>query len=521
MDLITERWLPITTRSGSRKKIAISDILDNDIQDIAYPRADFQGAAWQFLIGLLQCCVAPVDDEEWAEVWQRGIKPQEWQQSLQIIAPAMQFGAQKPAFLQSFDPLDAENSAINGLLIDAPGGNTLKLNKDHFVKRKSGNQICPHCAVMALYTVQTNSPAGGAGYRVSLRGGGPLTTLLVPLEESHFPLWQKLWLNVLPCESRPALRPEIFPWLAPTLTSEKSGNKVTPGNADRLQAYWGMPRRIELDFTHTEAGRCDLCGEQHGELLVAMRNKNYGVQYDNWLHPLSPYRQSLKELDAPYLALKGQPGGLSYKDWLGLTLKSADNFNRMMPAEVTHNLTRYRRLPALGLWCFAWDMDNAKARCWYQHRIPLIHCVDNEKFSEVIQRIVMFANAGLQVLRNYLKDAWFATPKEAKIDFSMVDIAFWQETEPAFRTVLDALMNDPERQHNTTRQALISWEKNLHLYLLNIFDRSVLADPESPEDILLRQITARHKFEKEYKKLKLRKDVLAMAEQQKEPENVK
>lgn len=63
--------------------------------------------------------------------------------------------------------------------------------------------------------------------------------------------------------------------------------------------------------------------------------------------------------------------------------------------------------------------------------------------------------------------------------------------------------------------------KNLHLYLLNIFDRSVLADPESPEDILLRQITARHKFEKEYNKLKLRKDVLAMAEQQKEPENVK
>lgn len=521
MDLITEPWLPVITRTGTKKKIAISDILDNDILDIAYPRADFQGAAWQFLIGVLQCCVAPEDDEEWTQVWQTSINPTVWQRGLGIIAAAMQFGAQKPAFLQSFEPLDAETSAISGLLIDAPGGNTLKLNKDHFVKRHLSDQMCPHCAVMALFTVQTNSPAGGAGYRVSLRGGGPLTTLLVPVAENEFPLWKKLWLNVLPDQSKAELKPEIFPWLAPTITSEKSGNKITPENADSRQAYWGMPRRIELDFTHTRSGRCDLCGEHHESLLTSMRNKNYGVQYDNWLHPLSPYRQALKDPAAPYLALKGQPGGLSYKDWLGLTLESTDNFNRMMPARVTHNMSRYRRLPALGLWCFAWDMDNAKARCWYQHRIPVIHSDDNEKLSEIIQRIVMFAAAGLQVLRSHLKEAWFVTPKEAKVDFSMVDIEFWQETEPAFRAVLDILITDADRQHSVTRQALITWEKNLHLYLLNVFDKRVLTDPDSPDDILLRQIKARRKFEKEYNKLKLRKDVLAMAEEQKEPESVK
>lgn len=523
MDLITEPWLPITTRSGVKKKIAISDILDNDILDIAYPRADFQGAAWQFLIGILQCCVAPEDKEEWVEVWQSGINTTLWQQRLQTIAPAMQFGAQKPAFLQSYEPLDAENSSIAGLLIDAPGGNTLKQNKDHFVKRDTNDQICPHCAVMALYAVQTNSPAGGAGYRVSLRGGGPLTTLIVPLAESDYPLWQKLWLNVLPQKTRPepAQYAVIFPWLAPTLTSEKAGNKVTPENAHPLQAYWGMPRRIELDFALTQAGRCDLCGEQHEALLVAMRNKNYGVQYDNWLHPLSPYRRALKDPSAPYLALKGQPGGLSYKDWLGLTLECEDNFNHTMPASVTRNMTNYRRLPATGLWCFAWDMDNAKARCWYQHRVPLIHSDNSEKLSAIIQKIVMFAAAALQVLRGQLKSAWFSTPREAKVDFSMVDIAFWQETEPAFRIVLDALIPDPERQHSATRQALKNWEKNLHIYLLNIFDQDVLSDPDSPEDILLRQITARRDFDKQYCKLKLRKEILDLADNQKESEHAK
>lgn len=518
MDLITEPWLPVTTFSGIRKKIAIADILDNDILDTAWPRADFQGAAWQFLIGILQCSVAPEDDRDWAGIWRKGIDPTVWRQRLQIIAPAMQFGAQKPAFLQSYEPLDAENSAISGLLIEAPGGNTLKLNKDHFVKRHLGDQICPHCAVMALFAVQTNSPAGGAGYRVGLRGGGPLTTLLVPLAEHEYPLWQKLWLNVLPDNKQPALKPEIFPWLAPTLTSEKAGNKVTPDNADRRQAYWGMPRRIELDFTQTRAGRCDLCGEQHDSLLVAMRNKNYGVQYDNWTHPLSPYRQAIKDPAGPWLALKGQPGGLNYKDWLGLTLKSEDNFNRMMPARVTSNISRYRRLPASGLWCFAWDMDNAKARCWYQHRIPLMHVENNDKFSATIQLIVLLAAAGLQVLRKYLKEGWFTAPKEAKVDFSMIDIAFWQETEPAFRTLLEALIPDSQYEKPETRAAIANWEHSLHLYLLNQFDNHFLKDPQASVDILLRQITARHKFERDYCKLKLCKNVLGLADEQKEPE---
>jgi CRISPR system Cascade subunit CasA len=102
---------------------------------------------------------------------------------------------------------------------------------------------------------------------------------------------------------------------------------VTPENAHPLQAYWGMPRRIELDFTHTDAGICDLCGEEHESLLRQMRVKNYGVQYDGWRHPFSPYRQALKDSSSPWLALKGQPGGISYKDWLGLILEREDKFN--------------------------------------------------------------------------------------------------------------------------------------------------------------------------------------------------
>ncbi|EFR3174121.1 type I-E CRISPR-associated protein Cse1/CasA [Salmonella enterica] len=570
MDLTKDKWLPVIFSNGDKKKISLRDLLDNRIQDLAYPRADFQGAAWQMLIGILQCTVAPEDKEEWADIWHESIEFEQWEKALNTISLALQFGEQKPSFLQSFDPLDSEYGSIAGLLVDAPGGNTLKLNKDHFVKRGNVEQICPHCAAIALFAIQTNSPAGGAGYRVGMRGGGPLTTLVVPQEEDKYPLWKKLWLNVLPQEEPPNVtqHPLIFPWLAPTKTSEKAGNVVTPDNAHPLQAYWGMPRRIELDFTHTVAGICDLCGEHHeslllqmrsknygvqydgwlhpfspyrqalqaywgmprrieldfthtvagicdlcGEhhesLLLQMRSKNYGVQYDGWLHPFSPYRQALKDPSAPWLALKGQPGGLSYKDWLGLMLNREDKFNKMQPAKVVRAAGQRNNM---SLWCFAFDMDNAKARCWYQHRIPLISVSHEEQFLAVLNIVLVLASESLSLLRNALKSAKFDCPKEAKMDFSMVDIAFWQETKPAFRALQEALAVDPLRQDTQTRHAVSQWEAELAHYLFHVFDRDALTNPDCPDDILQRQLTARQDLASSYRKHKARKDVLALVE---------
>ncbi|WP_348260336.1 type I-E CRISPR-associated protein Cse1/CasA, partial [Salmonella enterica] len=74
---------------------------------------------------------------------------------------------------------------------------------------------------------------------------------VVRQEEDKYPLWKKLWHNLLPQEQprNVTQHPLIFRWLAPTKTSEKAGNVVTRDNPHPLQAYWGMPRRIELDFS--------------------------------------------------------------------------------------------------------------------------------------------------------------------------------------------------------------------------------------------------------------------------------
>ena len=66
--LITEPWLPVIDRQGQRRKISPRELADNDIIELAWPRADFQGAAYQLLIGLLQTVFAPEDEEQWGDI---------------------------------------------------------------------------------------------------------------------------------------------------------------------------------------------------------------------------------------------------------------------------------------------------------------------------------------------------------------------------------------------------------------------------------------------------------------------
>jgi CRISPR system Cascade subunit CasA len=220
-----------------------------------------------------------------------------------------------------------------------------------------------------------------------------------------------------------------------------------------------------------------------------------------------PYRQALKDPSSPWLALKGQPGGISYKDWLGLILEREDKFNKTQPAKVVRSASQRKNV---GLWCFAWDMDNAKARCWYQHRIPLISTSHAEQFLVALNKVLVLASEALLLLRNALKSARFANPKEAKVDFSMIDIAFWQETEPTFRTLQGVLAVDSLRQDTSTHSAVKAWERELYTYLFNVFDREILTDADSPDDILLRQLKARQELESGYRKHKAYKDVLAL-----------
>ena len=458
MNLVNDPWIPVIRTDGRREKIAPWQLAEtcNPVLDIDAPRPDFQGALYQFLIGLLQTAFVPEDIESWIDYWEDGAGEDALKAAFGQLAGAFElYNPTGPAFMQDFDLPDGEVKSVAALLIDSPGGKTVKDNLDFFVKRDRVTALCAGCAATALFTLQINAPSGGVGHRVSLRGGGPLTCLVLP-KTPEATLWQKLWLNVLDRENAwpvdKPLDPAILTWLAPTLLSDKKGTEATPDKLHPLAMYWSMPRRIRLEESE-EALACDICGETGTGGCRTYRTKNYGINYDGeWLHPLTPYRFDPKKKKLP-LSLKGQQGGLGYRHWLGLTLQDIDTGDTCAKNTRTYVCERAAELgdrkDGARLWCFGFDMDNMKARCWYDHTFPLfgLSAVQRENMVSWAADLIRTAKDASKLLRTYVKAAWFHRPADVKGDISYIEMDFWQRTETQFLRLLHQLSVLPEDTH--------------------------------------------------------------------------
>lgn len=453
MNLINDEWIPAIRADGSRCRIAPWQIAetDNPVTDLAAPRADFQGALYQFLIGLLQTAFAPEDHDEWLEYWQAQPAPEWLRKAFRRHEGAFELiNPDGVAFMQDISLPEGEQKSIASFLIEAPGVKTRKDNLDHFVKGKSDDCMCPACAATALFTLQINAPSGGQGHRVGLRGGGPLTTLVVPAEATS--LWQRLWANVLTQEeleqNEGSDNAGVFPWMSKTRLSDKSGGPTLPGDVPPLHMYWAMPRRIRLEFEAAEATPCTICGETSETVATHLRTKNFGYNYEGpWVHPLTPYRFDPKHQNPP-LSLKGQPGGIGYRHWLGLTWQDESSGDKAALVVQRFNVERSFDLSGdslARLWSFGYDMDNMKARCWYESTLPLLAIPPNRRsvFLDSTALLLDAAKEAVSLTRSFVKAAWFSRPKDVKGDMGMVNQGFWHDTESAFYGVLEQMAKDP------------------------------------------------------------------------------
>ena len=443
MNLIYDSFIPVLRKSGKKEKVAPWQITEKEDPIIALnaPRPDFNGALIQFLIGLLQTTIMPKEDQWW-EWLEHPPTPDKLKEQFKQYAFAFETEG-TPAFMQDFDTLeDAKKEPSFYLLIDSPGESTLTKNTDHFIKRDQVKKLCPDCIVTALFTLQVNSPSGGQGHRTSLRGGGPLTTLVV-LDDKKWEagprhLWVNCWLNVLSKQgfeetyvgnainNKPK---DIFPWLAKTRSSEKSTGKITtPKDASLLQMYWGMPRSIRIQWPSKKSlDTCDLCNEQSSHLITHYKTKPHGINYEAWRHYLTPYYE--KNDKKSTLPQHPQEGGISYHHWISYLEKNDTTF----PAKVVE---RYHKLvdrwegEQFRLYAFGYNMANAKARCWYETTFPLLNIDKNIRvdFSKNIQSMTSASEWVSRYFSQAVYKAWFQ--KKKSIPF--LKKVFYQRTEKDF-----------------------------------------------------------------------------------------
>ena len=123
--------------------------------------------------------------------------------------------------------------------------------------------------------------------------------------------------------------------------------------------------------------------------------------------------------EKPPLSLKGQQGGLGYRHWLGVTM--TDQASGDCSAKVVRAYMEERVHSLLGeaparLWCFGYDMDNMKARCWYEHEMPLfkLDATQRDNLLQWVKELVAAATDVSGLLRSQLKEAWFKRTKMSK-----------------------------------------------------------------------------------------------------------
>jgi CRISPR system Cascade subunit CasA len=488
-NLIAIPWIPVTRASGRRDRIrpaGLTDGIDTDpILDLDFPRADFRCATFEFLIGLLTVAYPPSGD--WGERWTNPPSTANLEVEFAPFAPVFTFDGEGARAYQDREDFAAEPTPVEALLIEAPGASTVKKNAALLVKAGRVEVMSRPAAAIALVTLQTMAPAGGAGHRTSLRGGGPLTTLVVPNNPAT--LWHRLWANVPVGDTPPAPAelPRIFPWLGPTRLSGKDGRTTTPENVDWRQAFFGVPRRVRLDFEpNVDRSACDLTGEVDEVVVRTYRTRPHGTNYDAWggVHPLTPHYHA-KAGDPVLYPVHGQDGRIGYRQWVAMLYGAKDGL-RVPAACVSHFLAeRKGDLPrgerSFRLVAAGYDMDNMKARAFIEAETPDITLPegDGKAVAEKARDFVAAANVLAGALGQAVKIALYGEDADKRIqrlnDTTPLTTArdrFWADTNGHFFATLNDFSKLPVKElvGEAAMPLAQSWRAVLERAALAIFD---------------------------------------------------
>lgn len=451
LNLVNDPWIPVRRSDDGPRIIRPDQIADPGVVFPDWPRADLNIACLELLIGLVFLADPPANATDW-----RSRKPdaQRLRERLAPLAPAFDLTGDGPRFLQDFDPLEGDPNPPDMLFIDSAGGNTARNNADLMVRRNRYPELDLPLAAMALYTLQAHAPSGGAGNRTSMRGGGPMVTLVDPGTGS---LWDLVWANIP--DGQPA-GPEVLPWMRPIRTSEAKGSEVWPDSTHPVEAFFGMPRRLRL------------VGDT---AVTGVIQRPYGANYAGWEHPLTPcYRQ---KAGSELLPLHPRAGGFGYRNWLGVVMEMPGDEGdlrrraRCLDSYERRVLPRDRATASVIVAGYA--MDNMKPRDFTWSRQSLLS-LESEAGLTLIAMIQSAEAFGL-ALRGALK---VVAGEGSALDALREE--FFTATQGAFEAGLAALLAGTPRVETAAR-----WLRAMERVALAIFDRQALPglDQQRPEAI--------------------------------------
>ncbi len=259
MNLLEDPWIPARPDDGS-----------GPFRLLTYRELLCEPGTWRVSDDTLQGRLeSPLTEDEFAA----GIAPcRDWFDLDHPTQPFMQTRGVAPK---------AAATPIQKLLIGLPEGN----NHCFFNEPGEVAALSAPVAAIALFHQASNCPSFGGGFKGSLRGGAPITTLVDGPN-----LREQVWRNCLtPERIRTVLEPDWVhdltrdrpTWVDPI----RAGQTIYPHQTGLARGLFWQPTHVEL-IASPEAGPCDLHGIDTGPRYGGFRKEKFNFTLTGtWPHP--------------------------------------------------------------------------------------------------------------------------------------------------------------------------------------------------------------------------------------------
>jgi len=288
MNLLTDNWIPVM-HQGHFRHITLKELLcrEEDWQ-ISLNRDDMELAALQLVICLVQVIFMPRDAKELRLRMETPLTDEEYEKGIVDYIDMFVLDHPEHPFMQTRGVKAKETTSMQKLFIGLPEGN----NHAFFNGTGEVMQACPSCTAIALFNQANNCPSFGGGFKGTLRGGAPISTMVY-----RTALRKTIWSNVLDEQ-----------WIEQILPDHKSRNNqpvwvnfiyknemVYSHKIGILRGLFWQPARVEI-FWHISDSPCDVCGNKTDRVASGFIKEKFSYELKGiWPHPHGPRTWIIKK----------------------------------------------------------------------------------------------------------------------------------------------------------------------------------------------------------------------------------
>lgn len=292
MNLLEDPWIPVRAEGGAGefRLLTYRELLcePGDWQ-VSLPRDDLELACLQLLVCMTQVMFPPEDVRALRACIQTPLTPDEFAAGIVPCRDWFDLDHPTQPFMQSRGVKFTEDTPIQKLLIGLPEGN----NHAFFNEAGEVQHLSGPLAAITLFNQASNCPSFGGGFKGTLRGGSPITTLVFGDSLREF-----VWRNVLTRSNlaarqitMPGLDTDLPTWIQPI--AEKS--TIRWNEIGLARGLFWQPARVELvKSAHTAP-----CGILGGEAVLGyrgFRKEKFNFTLEGvWPHPHGTLNLNLKK----------------------------------------------------------------------------------------------------------------------------------------------------------------------------------------------------------------------------------